>query len=250
MAKLKNGVVVEKYLWNDLTTLLAIYDGNDNLVQRFNYADGRMPIGYEDGTGSVYYIAYNHVGSPRVVADAFGRKLKTLSYDSFGNIVSDSNPSLKIPFGFAGGLYDPDTGLTRFGYRDYDAYTGKWTAKDPIGFQGGDTNLYGYVLGDPVNFVDPLGLYGTEDCSYYDDECQEGYFYYCDVAPELCPNFPTQNIISGWTNCMRQCLQEYDDQVGCSECSDAGTFACQTAAHTNCALMCIVSPDDPIWDGQ
>jgi RHS repeat-associated protein len=53
----------------------------------------------------------------------------------------------------------PDTELTRFGYRDYDAQTGKWTAKDPIGFDGGDTNLYGYVLGDPVNGFDPLGLH-------------------------------------------------------------------------------------------
>ena len=51
-----------------------------------------------------------------------------------------------------------DNRKQRFGYRDYDAYTGKWTAKDPIGFAGGDSNLYGYVLGDPVNFVDPLGL--------------------------------------------------------------------------------------------
>ena len=55
-------------------------------------------------------------------------------------------------------MYDSDTKLTRFGYRDYDASTGKWTAKDPIGFDGGDTNLYGYVLGDPVGFVDPSGL--------------------------------------------------------------------------------------------
>ena len=61
-------------------------------------------------------------------------------------------------FGFAGGLYDTDTKLTRFGYRDYDAYVGKWTAKDPIGFQGGDSNLYGYVLGDPVRGFDPSGL--------------------------------------------------------------------------------------------
>jgi RHS repeat-associated protein len=64
-----------------------------------------------------------------------------------------------VPFGFAGGLYDADTKLTRFGYRDYDAETGKWTAKDPIGFDGGDTNLYGYVLGDPVNFIDINGLF-------------------------------------------------------------------------------------------
>jgi len=55
-------------------------------------------------------------------------------------------------------LYDSDTQLTRFGYRDYDSYTGKWTAKDPIGFGGGDSNLYGYVLGDPVGGIDPSGL--------------------------------------------------------------------------------------------
>ncbi len=69
----------------------------------------------------------------------------------------DSNPEFRIPFGFAGGLYDPDTGLIRFGYRDYDPDTGRWTAKEPIFFAGGDTNLYGYVLGDPVGLTDPLG---------------------------------------------------------------------------------------------
>jgi len=51
-----------------------------------------------------------------------------------------------------------NTNLVHFGYREYDPYTGKWTAKDPIGFDGGDSNLYGYVLGDPVNFVDFNGL--------------------------------------------------------------------------------------------
>ncbi len=66
-----------------------------------------------------------------------------------------------MPFGFAGGLYDPDTKLTHFGYREYDAYTGKWTSKDPILFEGGDSNLYGYVLNDPVNLVDPWGLFGV-----------------------------------------------------------------------------------------
>ena len=72
--------------------------------------------------------------------------------------MTDTDPDFRVPFGFAGGLYDPDTKLTHFGFREYDAYTGKWTAKDPILFAGGDSNLYGYVLNDPVNLVDPWGL--------------------------------------------------------------------------------------------
>ena len=62
------------------------------------------------------------------------------------------------PFGFAGGLYDPDTKLTHFGAREYDASIGRWLTKDPILFAGRDTNLYGYVLNDPINFIDPSGL--------------------------------------------------------------------------------------------
>ena len=61
------------------------------------------------------------------------------------------------PFGFAGGIYDPDTELVRFGARDYDPRVGQWTSKNPIRFAGEDANLYGYVRGDPVKFVDPDG---------------------------------------------------------------------------------------------
>ena len=60
------------------------------------------------------------------------------------------------PFGFAGGLYDPQTGLVRFGARDYDAETGRWTTKDPIGFEGG-LNHFGYSQNDPINFIDSSG---------------------------------------------------------------------------------------------
>ncbi|PAT40358.1 RHS repeat-associated core domain-containing protein [Vandammella animalimorsus] len=95
--------------------------------------------------------------SIRLVIDAeTGQIGQRLDYDAWGRVTHDSQPGFQ-PFGFAGGLYDPDTGLTRFGARDYDAETGRWTAKDPILFNGGDSNLYGYVLQDPVNFVDPEG---------------------------------------------------------------------------------------------
>jgi RHS repeat-associated protein len=88
--------------------------------------------------------------------------VKQIEYDSFGNVFYDSDPNFAVPFGFAGGLYDKDTKLVRFGYRDYDPDTGRWTAKDPIGFVGGDTDLYGYCLGDPINGSDPSGLIDAE----------------------------------------------------------------------------------------
>jgi len=109
--------------------------------------------------GQKYYLHYDQVGSLRAVSDGSHSIVKEISYDTYGNVLADSNEAFTLPFGFAGGLYDKDTKLTRFGYRDYDAYTGKWTAKDPIDFGGGDSNLYGYVLGDPVNFVDPTGKF-------------------------------------------------------------------------------------------
>lgn len=79
-----------------------------------------------------------------------------MNYDAFGRVIQDTRPGFQ-PFGFAGGLYDPETGLVRFGARDYDAETGRWTTKDPIGFEGGSTNLYEYAANNPVNFIDPSG---------------------------------------------------------------------------------------------
>jgi RHS repeat-associated protein len=157
VSKLINNQIVEKYLWLNLTTLLAIYDKDDNLKQRFVYADERMPIAYTDNNDNIYYLSYNHQGSLKAITDQNGQVIKAVTYSSFGEVITDTNPNLNIPFGFAGGLYDKDTKLTRFGYRDYDSYTGRWTAKDPIDFEGGSSNLYGYVMNDPVNFIDPTG---------------------------------------------------------------------------------------------
>ena len=80
-----------------------------------------------------------------------------------GNILQDTNPGFQ-PFGYAGGLYDQDTGLVRFGARDYDPVTGRWTAKDPIRFRGGQANLYQYVFSDPINMIDPSGLAALGVC--------------------------------------------------------------------------------------
>ena len=117
-----------------------------------------MPVAITK-SGTIYYPAFDQAGTLQAVADASGNVVKQVAYDTFGNVINDTAPAFTVPFGFAGGLFDPDTGLVRLGYRDSDPDTGRWTAKDPIFFAGGDTDLYGYVLNDPVNFVDPEGLF-------------------------------------------------------------------------------------------
>ncbi|AGW14187.1 RHS repeat domain-containing protein [Megalodesulfovibrio gigas] len=148
--------MTEKYLWLGRTRLLAIFDNNDNVLQRFLYADGRMPLAMEQA-GELFYFAYDQVGSLRAVTDASGHVVKNVLYDSFGRVISDSNPEMKVPFGFAGGLQDSDTGLVRFGYRGYDSEVGRWTSKDPIGFESDDANIYAYCSANPVRYVDANG---------------------------------------------------------------------------------------------
>jgi len=107
--------------------------------------------------GVTYRIVSDHLGSVRLVVNTIdGSIAQRMDYDEFGVVTNDINPGFQ-PFGFAGGIYDQNTKLTRFGARDYDAETGRWTAKDPIRFAGGDPNLYGYVLSNPIAFIDPSG---------------------------------------------------------------------------------------------
>jgi RHS repeat-associated protein len=94
-----------------------------------------------------------------------GQIIQEISYDEWGNLIKDTNPGFQ-PFGYAGGLYDKDTNLTRFGARDYYAEIGRWTSKDPAGFKSGDTEVYGYCLNDPIDFIDPSGFAKIESPWY------------------------------------------------------------------------------------
>ena len=68
IAKRSNGTITEKYLWKDAITLLAVYDASDNLLMRFTYADGRMPISMTYN-GSTYYLSYDQIGSLQTFND-------------------------------------------------------------------------------------------------------------------------------------------------------------------------------------
>jgi RHS repeat-associated protein len=158
IGKQVNGELVQGFLYKDQLNPIAELDGDGNLVSRFVYGTKANVPDYMIKDGVTYRIVSDHLGSPRLVVNAeTGEVVQRMDYDAWGVVNRDTNPGFQ-PFGFAGGIYDLQTGLVRFGARDYDPIVGRWTAKDPIDFDSGDLNLYVYVKNDPVQYVDPLGL--------------------------------------------------------------------------------------------
>jgi RHS repeat-associated protein len=157
VGKKVGSTLTQQFMWMDNLRIAAEYDGTGTLVSEFIYGSKVNVPDYIIKGSDRFKVITNHLGSVvAVVNSSTGTVAQQISYDDFGQVLSDSNPGFQ-PFGFAGGLYDPDTKLVRFGARDYDGETGRWLSKDPILFKGGDTNLYGYVLNDPINLVDPKG---------------------------------------------------------------------------------------------
>jgi RHS repeat-associated protein len=159
IGKKVNGTLVQGFLYENQLRPVAELDGNGNVIARFVYGTKINVPEYMIKNGITYRIITDHSGSPRLVVNSStGQIVQQIDYDEFGSIINDTNPGFQ-PFGFAGGIYDQNTKLTRFGARDYDAETNRWMAKDPIGFNGGDTNLYGYAGNNPIKFTDPWGLW-------------------------------------------------------------------------------------------
>jgi RHS repeat-associated protein len=85
-------------------------------------------------------------------------------YDSFGNLVSQTNAAVDFLFGLAGRPTDPATGNVNDLNRWYQSSTGDWLSKDPTGFDAGDTNVYRYVGNSPTNASDPTGMFWDWVC--------------------------------------------------------------------------------------
>ena len=168
-----NGTIT-RYVYSGSNIYLE-FDGNNAFKARYIHGDSidrpyimeRENTAYHDNSYAQQDFFYHadRLGSITELTDFSGEVVQRYVYDSFGNskiyddngtlITHTSANYLKNPYENGGRERDPETGYYyhRNRYRNGD----RWLSEDPIGFAGGDSNLYGYALNNPINFLDPEG---------------------------------------------------------------------------------------------
>jgi RHS repeat-associated protein len=156
VGKKVGGTLVSRWLYRDALKPVAELDGAGNVVARFVYGSRLNVPDYVRRGAVTYRVISDQLGSPRYVVNVndAGDVPYRADYSAFGEVTGTGLSWM--PFGFAGGIYDADTGLVRFGARDYDPRLGRWLTKDPSGFTEG-LNFYVYAVNDPISYVDANG---------------------------------------------------------------------------------------------
>lgn len=129
-------------------------DDNGTLTKYLNGERIDNKLRQTTGSATSYFLA-DHLGSSNGLTDSTGALTASSSYDSFGN---PSNSNFPSRYQFTGREYDAFSGLQFSRARFYDQKLGRFVSEDPIGFNGGDLNLYGYVRNRPLERRDPMGL--------------------------------------------------------------------------------------------
>ncbi|QGJ68577.1 RHS repeat-associated core domain protein [Planctomycetales bacterium 10988] len=150
---------IERYIY-DGEHIALVFDGLDNneLTNRYLHgpavdqilADEQLLNGILD---EVYWPLTDHLGSVRDLVDSQGEVENHIVYDSFGNILSETDPSIEHLFAYTGREHDAESDLYY-----YDPAVGRFVSEDPIGFSAGDVNIYRYVGNTSTIYTDPSGL--------------------------------------------------------------------------------------------
>ena len=151
------------------TTRATLYDGQTPYLDfngsgattaRYLSAPGAIDaVLARETTGGVtaWYLA-DRQGTVRDLVNNSGTVIDRVDYGAFGDVVVESSPSNGDRFKYAGMELDSTTGLYYDRARWYDPKGGKFLNQDPIGFGGGDANIYRYVGNGATNSTDPTGL--------------------------------------------------------------------------------------------
>ncbi|TAE58470.1 MAG: hypothetical protein EAZ76_02010 [Nostocales cyanobacterium] len=155
--------VVTQFIYDGQDVLLEFVDsdgarGNQPVLDtRYLHGAGVDQVLAQESGGNVEWHLTDHLGTVRDLVNNSGAVVNHVVYDSFGQVISESNPAVDTRYLFTGREFDQEIGLYYYRARYYDQATGRFLSEDPIGFDGGDANLYRYVFNDPIRLSDPTG---------------------------------------------------------------------------------------------
>ena len=183
------------------TTTQYVYDAEDIVLQVETIDTGGTPTVTETRfihgpgideplamvrAGQTYFYHADGLGSIVALTDQSRNIVQKYGYETFG-LPTPTDPAFRQPYAFTAREWDRETGLYFYRARYYDPMEGRFISKDPIGFEGGDFVLYGYVSNNSINLNDPYGLlfgfnagekYGESAAMYYAkitiDPCASG----------------------------------------------------------------------------
>jgi RHS repeat-associated protein len=143
----------------------ADFNSSGNLTERYLFGptvvNGMLTTGIlartSSGGTTAWYLT-DKLGSVRDIVDTSGNELNHIVYDSFGNVLSQSNSANGDRFLFAGMQFDATAGQYYDQARYYSAAVGRFMSQDPMSFTAGDVDLYRYVGNKPTSSDDPSGL--------------------------------------------------------------------------------------------
>lgn len=152
------GSATTRFLYDGMDAI-AEYDGSSALQRRFVFdPTAGQPVLWYEGTGTAStdrrYLSQDERGSVVSVSGSTGASLGVNTYDEYGK----PGASNLGRYQYTGQKWLGDAGVYDYHYRDYVPQLGIFAQPDPLGYGGDGPNLYAYVLDDPVNGLDPLGL--------------------------------------------------------------------------------------------
>jgi RHS repeat-associated protein len=150
------------YVYDNDNIALEIFTGPTGTTEKTWYTHGvgtDEHLALERG-GQFYYYHADKLGNITAITDQNKAVVQTYEYDSFGMVKPSTN--FRNSYTYTGREWDRETGQYYYRARYYDPMEGRFINKDPIGFDGGDVNLYAYVGNNVTNYTDPTGLSGSK----------------------------------------------------------------------------------------
>ena len=195
-----------------LKNVLVQRASNGTIERYYIYAPGFGLVAHIDADGTARYYHGDHLGSTILLTDANGDITDQFDYAPYGELLGRTGTT-DTPYTFCGrhGVYWEGAALYHMKARYYRADIARFISTDPIGISGG-INLYAYANGDPIRFLDALGLC-ADTMTWFKPRGEDYVMGLRDRGGWLGDNGPL-NLVEDYVPLMHETSQIHDAIVG------------------------------------